>query len=280
MIFSLNTGTLVCFIMGTYLEYKIVQGILIFLPIIFFISFLFLPETPAYLMKRNMPREAEESLRYLRGYHGVSNVMSDNFKLELDKLTQLTLQDESKPLNEDNKITLADFKCRSVQKGILIGIVLVAMNQFSGCFALINFTAQIFEEAKTGLDPYLSAIVVGVIQIAGSYGSLYFVDRAGRRKLYLVSAMGTALGLIVMGGYAFLKHKQFDVSAFGIVPVISLSFVIFIASCGILPLAFIIISEIMPQKLRSFATSLCMVILWVFAFIVIQVKLLSFSEIC
>lgn len=256
--------------MGAYLKYYVVQGVLIIFPIIFFIIFWFCPETPVYLMKHNKLQDAQDALKFLRGISKDSVTISEEVQVELDSLQKIG---SNQVLNstQDNKITFFDFKSRAVKKGIMIGIVFAGMNQFSGCFALINFTAQIFEEAKTGLDPNLSAIVVGVIQIAGSYGSLYFVDRAGRRKLYLVSAMGTALGLIVMGGYSFLKLKNFDVSSFGIVPVISLSFVIFIASCGILPLAFIIISEILPQKLRSFATSLCMVILWTFAFIVIQV---------
>lgn len=266
MIFSLNVGTLLCFVLGTFLSYYVVQAILLFIPILFLFCFIFLPETPAYLMKQNKPKEAEKSLKYLRGLSNVSNEVSDGFKIELDRLNRN--QEQS---SNDTKITLKDFKTTAVQKGIVIGIALVAMNQFSGCFALINYTAQIFEEAKTGLDPNISAIVVGVIQIFGSYGSSFFVDRAGRRILYMTSAIGSAIGLGVMGTFSYLKLKGVDVSNYGFVPVASLSFVIFIASCGILPLAFIIVSEILPQKLRSSITALCMSFLWIFAFIVIKV---------
>lgn len=254
--------------MGTYLQYKLVQGIFIIVPIIFFILFLSPPETPVYLMKNGKPKEAEESLKYLRGIDSnETEQLPENFKLELEKLSEVKITED-----DNNAIKFSDFKSRATIKGIVIGIGLVAINQFSGSFALINFTSQIFEEARTGLDSNLSAIVVGIMQIAGSYGSYYFVDRSGRKKLYLISAMGTGLGLTVMGTFSFLKSINIDVSTFRFVPVISLSFVIFIASCGILPLTYIIISEINTQKLRSFATSLCMTLNWSFAFFIIMVK--------
>jgi hypothetical protein len=55
------------------------------------------------------------------------------------------------------------------------------LNQFSGCFALINYTASIFQEAGSSLSPNMSAIVIGVIQLAGSYGSTVLVDRIARK---------------------------------------------------------------------------------------------------
>lgn len=57
----------------------------------------------------------------------------------------------------------------------------MSLNQLSGCFALINYTAQIFADAGSDLDPNMAAIVVGAIQIIGSYGSTIIVDRCPRK---------------------------------------------------------------------------------------------------
>lgn len=62
-------------------------------------------------------------------------------------------------------------------------MVLVTLNQFSGCFALINYTANIFAESGSDLDPNVAAIIVGVIQIAGSYVSTLVVDRFQRKVI-------------------------------------------------------------------------------------------------
>lgn len=69
------------------------------------------------------------------------------------------------------------------RKAMTIGIVLVLINQFCGCFAMLNYTASIFKEAGSGstMSPNMSAIIVAVIQLLGSYVATNLVDRAGRK---------------------------------------------------------------------------------------------------
>lgn len=64
-----------------------------------------------------------------------------------------------------------------------------------------------------------------------------------------------------------LKSWQYDVDAFNWIPVASFSFVIFIASWGILSLPFVIIPEILPENLKNFGMTFCMNLLAVCAFI-------------
>lgn len=125
----------------------------------------------------------------------------------------------------------------------------MAINQFSGCFALINYSATIFRDSGSDIDPNVSSIILAAIQVAGTYVSTVLVDRLGRRLLLLTSAAATAVGLTVMGLYSFVgSHLQWDLTAFSWVPVTSLSFVIFIASIGILPLPFVVLAEVLPQN--------------------------------
>ncbi|XP_058819314.1 facilitated trehalose transporter Tret1-like [Topomyia yanbarensis] len=267
-ILFINLGTLVSFVVGTYLSYHITSYILIFLPILFLLCFVRFPETPQHLIRCNKIEAAEGSLKYLRGYTS-SPEHVNMLKEEISKLmSQIVIR--GKDSNVDSSIKWADFAPFSTKKAIIIGMVLVALNQLSGCFALINYTAQIFADASTGLDPNISAIIVGGIQIAGSYVSTLVVDRCRRKILYIVTTFGSAVGLAAMGVHAYLKTSGFDVRVISWLPVASLSFVIFIASVGMLPLTFVILSEILPQKLRSFAGSLCTTFLWVVSFIVVK----------
>lgn len=48
-------------------------------------------------------------------------------------------------------------------------------------FTMQNYTASIFEESGSNMSPNMSAIVVGVIQLIGSYAATNLVDRAGRK---------------------------------------------------------------------------------------------------
>lgn len=83
--------------------------------------------------------------------------------------------------NSGNALKWSDFKRGPARKAMLIGIVLVALNQFSGCVAMLNYTATIFQEAGSNLSPNISAICVGAIELVGSYVAMNLVDRAGRK---------------------------------------------------------------------------------------------------
>ncbi|XP_052892327.1 facilitated trehalose transporter Tret1-like [Anopheles moucheti] len=266
-ILFLNIGTLVSFVMGSYLSYHMTAYILFALPIIFLALFLQFPETPQYLIRRNRVRDAESSLKYLRGYTSTPDHL-EMLRSEMDGL--LVQVSGEKDSTEQSSISLADFAPKSARKALLIGLVLVSFNQLSGCFALINYTAQIFADSGSDLDPNIAAMVVGAIQILGSYGSTIIVDRCQRKHVYIATSFFAAIGLFAMGTHGYLKSQHVDVSAINWIPVASLSFVIFIASVGMLPLTFVILSEILPPKVRSLGGSLCTAFLWTISFLVVK----------
>jgi SP family facilitated glucose transporter-like MFS transporter 8 len=104
----------------------------------------------------------------------------------------------------------------------------MALNQFCGCFAMINFTATIFKESGSTLSPNISSIVVGGIQIIGSIFPTLLVDRLGRKMMMVISAFGTSMGLTVLGVYMLVKSQGFNVEAFNWIPLVAFSFTIFI----------------------------------------------------
>lgn len=146
----------------------------------------------------------------------------------------------------------------------------MALNQFCGCFAMINYTGTIFEQAGSSLSPNISAIIVALIQLLGSYASTMLVEKAGRRILYLASSIGTGIGLSVLGLYINLSSSGYDCSSFKWVPIGSFSWTIFFASIALLTLPFLVIAEILPPKIRALGSNICMVFLWVFCFAVIK----------
>lgn len=57
-----------------------------------------------------------------------------------------------------------------------------------------------------------------------------------------------------MGTYSYLGTQNVDLSQYHWVPVVSLSTVIFISSIGIIPIPYIIIAEVLPQKVNLSGT--------------------------
>lgn len=94
-IFSINFGTLLTFIAGNYLEYKTVAYVMVALPIIFLIVFVFLPETPQFLIKCGKEKDAEKSLKFLRGCK--SSAETPEFvKTELQELSKKNSENSNK----------------------------------------------------------------------------------------------------------------------------------------------------------------------------------------
>lgn len=65
----------------------------------------------------------------------------------------------------------------------------MTLYQFSGCFTFISYSASIFQAAESGkisnsknsLTPNDSTIILGVIQLVGSYIATILADKTGRK---------------------------------------------------------------------------------------------------
>lgn len=51
---------------------------------------------------------------------------------------------------------------------------------------MLNYTATIFSESGSTLEPNMAAIIVATIQLLGSYISVQMVERLGRKVISLI----------------------------------------------------------------------------------------------
>lgn len=138
---------------------------------------------------------------------------------------------------------------KAAKKSIIIGTVLVALEQFTGTFALLFYTASIFKKSgATTISPEIATIIVGVIQLVGAYVSTFMVDRAGRKILICSSSLGVALGMTTFGIATQLLEHNVESEFIKIIPVIALSLSVFSANVGVFSLTFVVLSEISPSN--------------------------------
>lgn len=69
----------------------------------------------------------------------------------------------------------------SAKRGLVVGMFLMFLNQFSGTLAIMTYTADIFKSSGSHLSPNESSVIVAVIQLVGVYVSTLCVDRFGRK---------------------------------------------------------------------------------------------------
>lgn len=178
--------------------------------------------------------------------------------------------DKKSDESHESSMKWSDLMTNPGRKAMIIGITLASLNQLSGCFAMISYTATIFEAAGSATDPNTSAIIIGFVQLFGSFASIYLIDRAGRKLLFIASTAGTACGFIFLGTYMQFKEWNYDLEAFNWIPIASFGIVIFLGTMGITTLPYTVIGEVMPHALKDFGVSFCMMLLSLCSFFALK----------
>lgn len=84
---------------------------------------------------------------------------------------------------DKNAFSWSDLITNPGRKAFMIGMGLAMLSTFCGVSALICYTSTVFQEAGSTMSPNMSSIIVGTIQLFGSFITINLVDRAGRRVI-------------------------------------------------------------------------------------------------
>lgn len=203
LILSETIGILLIFIFGNYCDYYTPPKVAIALAALCGVLLIFFPESPSFLMKQNRIlvsvnrffstslvwfvwidcvfvcfQEAERSIRF---YQNLNEKNTDYAQLQMEIRKLQSTCDDATNAAGSSSMKWSDLTKRPASKAIIIGLVLALLDQLCGVFAMLNYTANVFEEAGSSMSANKSAIVVGAICTIGSYVSTYLVDRAGRK---------------------------------------------------------------------------------------------------
>lgn len=116
----------------------------------------------------------------------------------------------------------------------------------------------------------MAAIIVGAIQVFGSYLSTALMERAGRRLLILISCAGMFVCQCALGVFSYLQSHDYEVKSFSWIPVAALSVYVVVYSLGMGPVPFVVASEVFSPEIAGLANSVGLLFLWILAFIVLK----------
>lgn len=121
----------------------------------------------------------------------------------------------------------------------------------TGCYTITNYASIFFEISGTVFGVNISSIILAVVQIVGGLVSTQIGDTFGRKTTLAISLLGSIVGLGTLSVYLYLKQIGYDVSNYMWIPLVSLSLIIFITSCGIMALSNICAVENFPLKVSQ-----------------------------
>lgn len=259
-----NIGILLCYLFGTFYEWKQLALVGVLLAIPFVIVFWVIKETPRFLISKNKEEESRQSLQWLRG-------SKTNIDKEFHELKK-NLQDEESEESALESLKMLFSINHLKPMGIVLG--LMAFQQWSGINAVIFYTTKIFTESGSNLNESVSTTIVGVVNFVSTFIAAALIDKLGRKVLLYISSVSLVLSLAVLGTYFYLKDvSKIDVGSIGFIPLASFIVYVLGFSLGLGPVPWLMMGEILPAKIRGPAASVATSFNWSCTFIVTNIFL-------
>lgn len=248
-------GILYAYSIGPYVSVRLMAWLAIIPAALFVGTFIWLPESPYYLIGKNEQENARKSLSRLRQCNDVDE--------ELERMSIAVKK------SQENKGTFQElFFNKGNRMSLIIILGLSIAQQLCGSQAVIAYSQTIFKRVGSTLGASESTIILGVVQLVSAAVSFSIVDIVGRRPLLLLSVIGAAICNTIVGLYFFLERMEINVTGIAWLPMLAIMVFIVAYTIGMATVTFAILGEIFPKNLKSVAGPAFTITGGVFSFIV------------
>ena len=140
--------------LGSLVPWMVLTGICIIFPTMILLTMPFMPESPVYLMSRQKEGAARKSLERLRG-------PGHDIWSEIKKISKsLAEQEAVGSVSVQEMLTKRNYLIPTI-----VSLMLMVIQQLTGCNAIQFYLADIFLKAETGISPELQATLVSLCQV-------------------------------------------------------------------------------------------------------------------
>jgi SP family arabinose:H+ symporter-like MFS transporter len=224
----------------TEIGWRVMLGVEAVPALVFLLLSLMIPESPRWLLKRNRNSDAE---RILTRLHGAATASA-----ELAEIRNAIAHEQG---------TVAELFRRETRGIVYMTMILALFQAFTGINIVMYYAPTIFTSAGIGTGTALDhSVIIGLVMLLVTVGSMFLVDRLGRRPIMLLAVAGMGLSLVLLG---LMFAQGSDKPAWLLLWVLTYvsSF-----SIGMGGIYWVVVSEIFPTRVRGAAMSLSVVFLW------------------
>ncbi|CAK9796753.1 Facilitated trehalose transporter Tret1 [Anthophora quadrimaculata] len=239
MALFLNIGYILMFGLGTRLNEKMMALISLAPCVAFLLMAPWVPESPYYYLKKKKEKFAILALVWLRR-------KKDN-EDEIKEMNEFIKAEEQGSIKELYTVP-------THRKALLLVLLLLAGQQLSGYIAIQAYAITLLQDMHVNISTNLVLLIMGGIALVMSLVPALIVDRIGRKPLFLMSSYSTTLCLLTIGVYFLMIKIGMKIQSYSIIPLVAVLAYLVCASIGLTVIPAVIISEIFPIGLKSWAT--------------------------
>lgn len=193
-----QVGVLLSFLGGAYLDWRQLAMVVAVAPVMLFVSVLYVPETPSYLVLAGKDDEAARALQWLRGPDA-------DVGPELAVIrSNILCMDDAPPRSPASFVAAGHRLLRPA----LTTCGLMLFQRFSGAQAFQFYAVPIFRQTFGGMSPHGGAIAVAFVQLLASLLSGLLIDTVGRLPLLIASSVFMSMALAGFGSFAYYMDAQ------------------------------------------------------------------------
>ena len=247
-------GILTAFLSDTAFSYgghwRMMLGVISIPAVLLLVSVFGLPDSPRWLASKGNFDKAKEILRSL----STDDAKADAELAEINE--SLKVKQEGWSLFKENK---------NVRRAVYLGMLLQAMQQFTGMNVILYYAPQIFKHAgfANTEQQMIATVICGLTNVLATLIAMKTVDKSGRKPILKIGFGGIALGTFLLGLCLFMINAGYSALWISIVAVIMTLFTIasFAMSAG--PVVWVLCSEIQPLKSRDFGVACSTTTNWI-----------------
>ncbi|XP_060806070.1 facilitated trehalose transporter Tret1-like [Amyelois transitella] len=246
MLVSMNTlmqniGIFVMYAMGAYLDYYTVLWVGLVVSLVSVVASITAPESPPYLVKLGKYEEAEKTLAFLRGLDVNDKVVQN----EMDYM-----KEKDSEVKEQPDVTLVTiFKQKYSRTGLLIIMIIISTQAMNGTYSIFTYASTIMKASGVTLSPELQTLSIPIVMIVGSFVSISCVEKIGRKIILATGFALAAIGLIGIGTVLTVQYQGGSMP--GWMPISSIILTVWCYSAGVLPMPYVIMSEMFNFHIRA-----------------------------
>ena len=247
-------GILVAFVSDTIFSYgghwRMMLGVISIPALLLMISVFGLPDSPRWLASKGKFSKAKEVLLSLSS----TDEKAENELLEINE--SLKVKQEGWGLFKSNK---------NVRRAVYLGMLLQAMQQFTGMNVILYYAPQIFKHAgfANTEQQMIATVICGLTNTLATLIAMKTVDKQGRKPILTIGFAGIATGTFLLGVCLYMINAGFSALWISIAAIVMTLFTItsFAMSAG--PVVWILCSEIQPLKSRDFGVACSTTTNWI-----------------